>query len=105
MPIFDKLKGLFSTTAAQPPPPSKLDGASEATLSQSLASLSSENPGWITMQEGRRLFSPMDDQYAFGETDDIGRGNLERFGQQHGVRYDFMPAEGRIYFSRSPPKA
>jgi hypothetical protein len=53
------------------------------------------------MQEGRRLFSPMDDLYAFGEMDEVGRNNLTRFGTQNDVRLDIMPAEGRIYFSRS----
>jgi hypothetical protein len=100
MPIFDTLKSLFAGAAAEPPAPHKLDGASEAALSQSLAGLSSTGPGWITMQEARRLFSPMDDQYAFGEIDEQGRDNLARFGRQHGVRYDIMPTEGRIYFSR-----
>ena len=74
---------------------------SEAALVQSLARLSSENSGWITMEEGRHLFSPIDDQYAFGEADDDGRSNLARFGRQHDVRFDIMPFEGRIYFSRA----
>jgi hypothetical protein len=100
MPIFDTLKSIFAGAAAEPSPPPKLDSTSEAALSRSLARLSLERPGWITMQDARRLFSPMDDQYAFGETDDPGRGNLERFGKQNDVRYDIMPAEGRIYFSR-----
>jgi hypothetical protein len=101
MRIVDRLKSLFSTGAAQPSAPLELDANSEAALSQSLARLSSERPGWITMQAGRRLFSRLDDQYAFGETDDVGRANLERFARRHAVRYDFMPAEGRIYFARA----
>jgi len=100
MPIFDRLRSIFVGAAAEPPSPPMLDSTSEAALSQSLARLSSDGPGWITMQEARRLFSPMDDQYAFGETDDQGRDNLARFGKQNDVRFDFMPTEGRIYFSR-----
>jgi hypothetical protein len=69
MPIFDTLKSIFAGAAAEPPSPSKLDSTSEATLSQSLGRLSLAGPGWITMQEARRPFSPMDDQYAFGEPD------------------------------------
>jgi hypothetical protein len=82
-----------------------LDSTSEAALAQSLGRLSSEDHGWITMQEARRLFSPMDDQYAFGETDDVGRSNIARFGMQHDVRFDIMPVEGRIYFSRGAREA
>jgi hypothetical protein len=100
MPIFDTLKAIFAGAAGEPPSPPKLDSTSEAALSQSLARLLSTGPGWITMQEARRLFSPMDDQYAFGETDDQGRENLARFGRHHDVRFDIMPTEGRIYFSR-----
>jgi len=100
MSIFDTLKSIFAGAAADAPSPPRLDSTSEAALSQSLARLSSTGPGWITMQEARRLFSPMDDQYAFGETDDQGRDNLARFGKQNDVRFDFMPTEGRIYFSR-----
>jgi hypothetical protein len=100
MPIFETLKSIFAGGRAEPPSPRKLDSTSEAALSQSLARLSSTGPGWITMQEARRLFSPMDDQYAFGETDDQGRDNLARFGKQHDVRFDIMPSEGRIYFSQ-----
>src|SRR5262245_22616238 len=87
--------------AAEPSPPAKLDSTTEAALAQSLGRLSLGKPGWITMQEGRRLFSPMDDLYAFGEMDEVGRNNLTRFGTQNDVRLDIMPAEGRIYFSRS----
>jgi len=100
MPIFDTLKSIFAGAAAEPPSPPELDSTSEATLSQSLGRLSLAGPGWITMQEARRLFSPMDDHYAFGETDDQGRDNLARFAKQHDVRVDIMPTEGRIYFSR-----
>jgi hypothetical protein len=100
MPIFDTLKSIFAGAPTQPPSPPRLDGTSEAALSQSLARLSSTDRGWITMQEARRLFSPMDDQYAFGETDDQGRDNLTRFGKQHDVRFDIMPTEGRVYFSQ-----
>jgi hypothetical protein len=98
MPMFDTLKSIFAGAAAEPPSPPKLDSPSEA--SQSLGRLSLAGPGWITMQEARRPFSPMDDQYAFGETDEQGRDNVARFGKQHDVRFDIVPTEGRIYFSR-----
>jgi hypothetical protein len=54
------------------------------------------------MQEARRLFSPMDDQYAFGETDEQGRDNLAHFRKQHDVRFDIMPTEGRSISGAAP---
>jgi hypothetical protein len=66
MKILDILKMIFAGTRAGPLPPAKLDSTTEAALAQSLGRLSLGKPGWITMQEGRRLFSPMDDLYAFG---------------------------------------
>jgi hypothetical protein len=99
MPIFDRLKSILAGSRAEPTAPPRLESASEAALAQSLRSISSEERGWITMQEARRMFSPMDEQYAFGETDDEGRANLARFEQAHGVRADIMPVEGRIYFT------
>jgi hypothetical protein len=100
MPIFDKLKSIFTGPTAEPPSPPRLESTNEAALAQSLRSKSSGERGWVTMQEARRLFSPMDEQYTFGETDDEGRANLARFEQAHDVRADIMPLEGRIYFTR-----
>jgi hypothetical protein len=44
----------------------------------------------------------MDDQYAFGEMDEIGRANLVAFAAQseHRSTFDLMPVEGRVYFTR-----
>jgi len=51
---------------------------------------------------GLTLFSPMDDQYAFGEMDQIGRAHLPAFAAQseHRSTFDLMPVEGRVYFTR-----
>jgi hypothetical protein len=98
--VFDKLKSIFTGPAVQAPSPPRLETTSETALAQSLRRISSDERGWITMQEARQLFSPMDNQYAFGETDDEGRANLTRFEREHDVRADIMPVEGRIYFSR-----
>jgi hypothetical protein len=45
----------------------------------------------------------MDDQYAFGELDDQGKANLTAFAarSEHRASFDFMPVEGRIYFTRT----
>ena len=44
----------------------------------------------------------MDDQYAFGELDDDGKLAIASFSEMSDRRSDvqFMPVEGRIYFSR-----
>jgi hypothetical protein len=51
---------------------------------------------------GAALFSPMDDQYAFGEMDQVGRMRLAAFAAEsnHRSDFDFMPVEGRVYFTR-----
>ena len=58
--------------------------------------------GWITFAEARSLFSTKGEQYAFGETDEDGRKNIETFAAQHRSVINFMPAEGRVYFVREP---
>jgi hypothetical protein len=101
MTIPELLKSIFAPAAPEPGSPPKLDASSETALSRSLEALSSRQQGWITMQEARQLFSPMDDQYAFGEMDDQGKANLASFGARHGSSIDIMPVEGRIYFTRN----
>jgi hypothetical protein len=48
----------------------------------------------------------MDDQYAFGEMDNQGKTNLAAFAAQieHRSTVDFMPSEGRLYFTRATAK-
>ena len=100
MTISDLLRSLFAPAAAPASPP-KLEAGSEPALARSLGALSSQQRGWITIEEARRLFSQMDDQYAFGEMDDQGKANLAGFAARHGSRVDIMPVEGRIYFTRN----
>jgi len=80
----------------------KLDGATEATLVRSLSALPPEERGWITFAEARNLFSAKGAQYAFGETDDDGKRNIESFAGQHQSVIHFMPVEKRVYFVRDP---
>jgi hypothetical protein len=51
--------------------------------------------GWIAIKEAVVLFSPKDDEYAFGELDEEGKSNLAA-----SMRFAFMPVEGRLYFIR-----
>ena len=74
--LFGKL---FRTRVAAPSDTTKLDGTSEAALARSLSVLPPDQPGWITFAEARNVFSTKDAEYAFGETDDDGRKNIERF--------------------------
>jgi hypothetical protein len=52
---------------------------------------------WITFVEARILFSTKAAQYAFGETDQNGRRNIESFAAQHQSVINFMPVRGRVY--------
>ena len=87
--------------AAAPSDAMKLDGTSEATLARSLSALSADEGGWITFAEARTLFSGKSTEYAFGETDDDGRKDIESFAAQHRSAINFMPVEGRVYFVQS----
>jgi len=91
---------LFGADAAAPSDAMKLDGTTNATLARSLSALPPDERGWITFSEARILFSSKDPQYAFGETDQEGRGNIESFAAQHRSVINFMPVEGRVYFVR-----
>jgi hypothetical protein len=94
------IQKLFELVA--PPKGIKLDGTTEATLARSLSALSPDERGWITFVEARILFSTKGAQYAFGETDQNGRRNIETFGAQHQSVINFMPVKGRVYFVRNP---
>jgi hypothetical protein len=100
MGIMSLIEKLFELVA--PPKTMKLDGTTEATLARSLSALSPDERGWITFAEARILFSTKGAQYAFGETDQNGRRNIESFAAQHRSVIDFMPVEGRVYFIRDP---
>ena len=54
------------------------------------------------MHDAWRLFSSVDEEYAFGEMDDNGKRQLDQFtaDMTHRCTVDFMPREGRVYFTR-----
>jgi hypothetical protein len=101
MGITSLIGKLFGLDAAPPPDATKLDGTTEDALARSLSALPPDERGWITFAEARILFSAKDSEYAFGETDDDGRRNIESFVAQHQSTINFMPVEGRVYFVRS----
>jgi hypothetical protein len=77
-------------------------GRSKTLLAASIKALPHEMPGWITNKEAKQLFSSMDDDYAFGEMDEAGKGNIADFAAHvtPGCSFEFMPVEGRVYFMR-----
>jgi hypothetical protein len=96
-------KSLFGGRSnAAPRPPRRLDGRSRSLLGASIKMLPYDEPGWITSKEAKSLFSPMGDQYAFGEIDEVGKQNLASFASEIGDRclFEFMPVEERVYFIR-----
>jgi hypothetical protein len=102
MRVWDRLKSVFEGAAELMLPP-KLDASSEVALSRSIRILPLGNRGWITMQEARSLFSTLNYEYAFGDFDERGKAEIVRFAAQRGHHsdFDFMPAEDRVYFTRT----
>jgi len=80
----------------------RLDGRSKTLLAASIKILPYDEPGWITSKEASFLFSPTQDQYAFGEMDEVGKSNLAIFASEvtEGCLSEFMPVEERVYFIR-----
>ena len=101
MGVGDLLRKIFSPANAVPPDAPRLSGASESALGSSLQSLPAGERGWITLAEAARLFSSDDPQYAFGEMDDAGKERLAQCSTQHRCSPQFMPSEGRVYFTRN----
>jgi hypothetical protein len=102
MGIGSLIRWLLEADAAAPSDAKKLDGTTEATVARSLSALPPDERGWITFAEAHNLFSTKGAQYAFGETDDDGKRNIETFAAEHQSVINFMPAEGRVYFVRDP---
>ena len=99
MGVGDFLRKMFSPPNAVPPDGPRLSGASESALGSSLQRLPAGERGWITLAEAARLFSREQPQYAFGKMDDAGKDRLAQFSTQHRCSPQFMPAEGRVYFT------
>jgi hypothetical protein len=97
--LWQAAKSFFYARGAAPSDVPKLVASTETELSASLRRLLEGERGWITFAEARRLFSQMDDQYAFGEMDERGKDNLLGFAAEHRSVVDIMPVEGRIYFT------
>ena len=101
MRLGDVLKKFFGAPDATPPDAPRLPGTNENALASSLQHLPAGERGWITLAEAARLFSAAEPQYAFGEMDDAGKLRLEQFSAEHRCSPQFMPVEGRVYFTRN----
>jgi hypothetical protein len=86
MRIWKTIKAAFGTST----PPVAVD---ELALSASIRALVVGERGWITLLEARALF---------GEIDQVGKASLAAFAaeREHRSIPEFMPAEGRVYFTR-----
>jgi hypothetical protein len=100
MSLRDWWKSLLLQGSPSAPPARRLDGRSKTLLAASIKALPYETPGWITNKEAKQLFSSMDDDHAFGEMDEIGKGDIADFAAHVTQRcsFEFMPVEGRVYF-------
>jgi hypothetical protein len=80
-------------------PARELDASSKTALATAISQLPPQDRGWITLEEAGKLFSNMPSQYAFGEMDDDGKQNLERFARDAAREFEFWPNENRLYFT------
>jgi hypothetical protein len=101
MGLGDFLGRIFALSNTTPPNAPKLSGTSESALGSSVQRLPEGERGWITQAEAAHLFSNQDPQYAFGELDEAGKARLEQFASQYRCTPNFMPTEGRVYFTRN----
>jgi hypothetical protein len=107
MGLWDWWKSLLLQGSPSAPSARRLDGRSKTLLAASIKTLPYEMPGWITDKEAKQLFSSVEDDYAFGEMDEAGKGNIADFAAHVTPRcsFEFMPVEGRVYFMRKADAA
>jgi hypothetical protein len=100
--LLQKIKRFIFEAAVTPPDSRKLDSSSENKLSASLQALPIGEKGWIPLRDAWHLFSRMNEEEAFGEMDDAGKTRLAEFAAYpvHRSEINFMPTEGRLYFTR-----
>src|SRR6516165_9636661 len=89
MGIWKTIKAAFAPGTSTPPDARRLSAIDELALSASLRALPVGERGWITLSEARALFSPMDDRYAFGEMDEVGKMSLAAFAAESDHRSAF----------------
>jgi hypothetical protein len=98
--IGDWLKHIFGSENAAPKDLPKLSSATKSDLLSSLQRLLPGQRAWIGLREAAHLFSTQDTEYAFGEMDEQGKRELDQFAAECRCDVQFMPVEGRLYFTR-----
>jgi len=91
MGIWKTIKATFGTSTL--PEARRLSAVNELALSASIRALAVGERGWITLSEARALF---------GEMDRVGKASLAAFAgeREHRSTPEFVPAEGRVFFTR-----
>jgi hypothetical protein len=87
------------------PPSRRLDATDKTTLASSINQLLPGDRGWITFEEASRLFSTMQPQYAFGEMDDDGKQNLEKFARDVSREFEFGQVNSDFISAPARPEA
>jgi hypothetical protein len=92
MSLWDWWNSLLLQGSPSAPSARRLDGRSKTLLAASIKAL-------ITNKEAKQLFSSMDDDCAFGEMDEVGKGNIADFASHVTPRcsFEFMPVEGLLH--------
>jgi hypothetical protein len=108
MGLWDRITSfLFARPSGEEASEPRLSARNESELSASIRELRPGARGWITVKKAGSLFSQMGNEYAFGKLDEKGRAKLGAFAAQGQHRSEFahLPAEGRVYFTRTPSDA
>ena len=98
--IMRWLRNIFPRASFPLPPTYRLDGRSRALLAASFRRLRDSEPGWITMEEARKLFSPVWDGDALNQMDKFDNANLAAFASALDAQFEFSPSSGRLYLTR-----
>src|SRR5260370_33059807 len=101
MGIWKAIKAAFAPGTSTPPDARSLSAVDELALSPSLRALPVGERGWITLSKARALFSWMDDQYTFRETDDQVKASLFSCAapRQQRPPFHLIPAQSRAEFN------
>jgi hypothetical protein len=94
------LRNMFFRASFALPAAHRLDGRSRALLAASFRRLRDSEPGWITMQEARKLFSSVEESHALNKNDKLGNANLAAFTSALEAQIEFARSAGRLYLVR-----
>ena len=97
---------IFSRTSRTLPASRRTRRKKQGIARASFRQLLDGEAGWITTQEAGKLFSPVEDHDAFGETDKFGNVNLAAFASALGeAEFKISPTPRRLYFVHKANRA